>query len=130
MATYPHPLGESTLSKHWGIGLVPEDPRAHIVSQWPGRNLMGQMLEALRHRLRLQDLQYFGLEVPVSSPLYRTTEPSVVAPPPLPPVCQTTEPAAVARPPGFEDAILMPPSQFRVSPRRVFFREPLEVRIP
>lgn len=35
----------------WGIGLAADDPRAHDPAQWPGLNLLGFALMAVRERL-------------------------------------------------------------------------------
>ncbi|MCO1582483.1 NADAR family protein [Crossiella sp. SN42] len=42
----------SPLDPVWGIGLAADDPRAADPAQWPGENLLGFALMAVRDRLR------------------------------------------------------------------------------
>jgi hypothetical protein len=38
----------------WGIGVTEDDPKAHKPEQWPGLNLLGFALMAVRARLNTQ----------------------------------------------------------------------------
>ena len=59
----------SPLDPVWGIGLRADDPRANDPRQWKERNLLGEVLSAVRKAIRDSET---GLAHPVSAGRFRT----------------------------------------------------------
>jgi hypothetical protein len=53
METKDRPIGEANArDKYWGIGTSADTSKAKDPSKWPGKNVLGKMLEALRTELK------------------------------------------------------------------------------